>query len=101
MPRELTTCISSISTCEPMLLNSGRREIIGKVTTKSCRWISVENDDEIIAMGSASMITPVTMVNAPTMRPISVCGTTSPYPTVVSVVMDHHIASGMEPNFSG
>tara|TARA_X000001036_G_C20056759_1_gene553279 strand:- start:36 stop:299 length:264 start_codon:yes stop_codon:yes gene_type:complete len=40
-------------------------------------------------------------VIAPIILPAGVKGDTSPYPTVVRVISDHHIVSGMDLNFSG
>jgi hypothetical protein len=38
---------------------------------------------------------PITITTAPTPRPIGVTGKRSPYPTVVTVVIAHHSASGI------
>lgn len=69
--------------------------------TKLYFEMTSEKDLAMMAMGSASITSPPTMVTAPIMRTTAVTGTTSPYPTVVSVATAHHMASGMEPSLSG
>ena len=45
-----------------------------------------------IPVNNATVQTPIKAVNAPTNFPNGVIGETSPYPTVVRVINDHHIA---------
>ncbi len=45
---------------------------------------------------TVNRIEPIIATNAPITFPISVAGTTSPYPTVVTVITDHHNASENE-----
>ena len=50
---------------------------------------------------SATVHTPMMAVKAPISFPPAVIGDTSPYPTVVSVTIDHHIVSGIDGKASG
>ncbi len=68
------SAISAALRCE----NSGTRASIPQVTTKSRRLISSANAVEIIATGSAIIVSPPTMVNTDTTLPNGVTGTTSP-----------------------
>jgi len=81
--------------------NSGTRATIPQVTTKSRRWICSEKALATMPTGSAIMTSPHRIVIAATSLPSSVIGTTSPYPMVPSVTIDHHMASGIVPNLSG
>ena len=60
-----------------------------------------ENADATIPVSNATTHTPITAVNPPIIFPSAVIGVTSPYPTVVSVMRDHQIVSGIDVNISG
>src|SRR6056300_1454040 len=54
-----------------------------------------------IPVSSETVQTPSNAVIAPMILPIGVIGETSPYPTVVKVISDHQIASGIDLKSSG
>lgn len=56
--------------------------------------------DANIPVGMAIRPMPVMADNPEHMRPIMLIGTASPYPTVVKVATDHHMARGIEPKVS-
>ena len=58
--------------------NSGTRASMPQVTMKSRRRTSLANAPEMIATGSAIIISPPTMAKLATVLPIAVTGITSP-----------------------
>ena len=70
----MMSAISAALRCE----NSGTRASIPQVTTKSRRRTSSAKALEMIATGSAIMVSPPMMVNTDTSLPSGVTGTTSP-----------------------
>ena len=55
----------------------------------------------MVAVTKARAAIPTSISAAPTMRPVAVAGTRSPYPTVVIVVIAHQSPSPTWPNRSG
>ena len=69
--------ISAISAAR-RCANSGTRASMPQVTMKSCRRTSLAKALEMIATGSAIIISPPTMAKVATALPIGVTGITSP-----------------------
>ena len=64
--------------CASMPRNSGTRESIPNVTTKSRRWIELTKPVATIPTGSANRPRPTIMVRPAMKRPRAVTGVTSP-----------------------
>ena len=72
--KRMMSAISEALRCE----NSGTRASMPQVTTKSRRRISSAKAVEMIATGSAIMVSPPMMANAENSLPSAVTGTASP-----------------------